>query len=158
MCIMPTVTNKIVHRAYCLSFWGVGVCSIFFEILIVRDDLSRVHFDLPKLYYNALSFWKLLVFEFQLGSPVTSLCSMSALSLSLPSVVLLGSLQLLIKFTRTMTYLEMKQFLVILFYNGTFLFIKILIVVKMNTHIQLIYFLSLRIVWRACSSRIGIIV
>lgn len=51
MCIIHIV-NKIVHIAYCLSFLGLGVCSILFEILIVRDDLSRVHFNLSKLCYN----------------------------------------------------------------------------------------------------------
>jgi hypothetical protein len=55
---------------------------------------------------------------------------MSAFQVKL--VVMLNALQQLIFFAETLKYLETKLFLLIVFYNGTPLIIKILIVFNMN--------------------------
>jgi hypothetical protein len=58
---------------------------------------------------------------------------MSALQVN--TVLLLDALQLLMLFVRTLTYLEPKLLLLILFYNGTFLLIKILCVFNVDVYI-----------------------
>jgi hypothetical protein len=70
---------------------------------------------------NSVLFWKLLVFGFLLGTSETLLCSMSAPQVKI--FPLLDSLQLLM-FAGTMTYLEPKLFLLIIFYNGSFYILK----------------------------------
>jgi hypothetical protein len=78
---------------------------------------------------SPLLFWKPLGFEFLLGIADIFPCSLSTLE----AIILL---QLLMLFVGTSTYLEPKLILWIIFYNGTFLFIKILIILKMNMYIH----------------------
>jgi hypothetical protein len=59
-----------------------------------------------------------------------SLCSMSAIQATI--VFLLDVLQLLMLFVRMLTYLEPKRFLLIMFYNCTFIINKMLIVFNIN--------------------------
>jgi hypothetical protein len=61
--------------------------------------------------------------------------SVPSLTLKVKVVVLLDAPQLLMLFARAPTYLEPKLFLLIVFYNGTFLIIEILIIFKMNVYI-----------------------
>jgi hypothetical protein len=56
---------------------------------------------------------------------------------SLQKIVLLEALQLLMLFVRTLTYFEPKLLLLIIFYNGTFLILKILIIFSMNISIYI---------------------
>jgi hypothetical protein len=56
----------------------------------------------------ALMFWKLLAFEFLLGTSETFLCSMSAPQVI--NVTLLDALQLLMLFAGILTYLEPSLF------------------------------------------------
>jgi hypothetical protein len=58
-------------------------------------------------------------------------------------------------FVGTLTYLEHNRFILIIFYNGTFLMIKTLNVPKMNVyvHIDTLYsFLSQYNYWRDCDN------
>jgi hypothetical protein len=73
-------------------------------------------FKLTLALNSVLLFWKLLVFEFLLGTSETVLCSMSAPQADI--VPLLDALQLLMLSAGTSTYLEPKMFSLIIFYNG----------------------------------------
>jgi hypothetical protein len=68
--------------------------------------------------------------EIVLDMSETFLCSMSAL------VPLLVALQLPMLLAGSLTYMELKRFLLIIFCSGTFLIIKIFIVFNMNTYIS----------------------
>jgi hypothetical protein len=61
-------------------------------------------------------FFKLLVFEFFLGTSETSLCSVSATEVKI--IPMLDALQPLILFAGTLTNSEPKIFPSIIFYNG----------------------------------------
>jgi hypothetical protein len=69
--------------------------------------------------------------------------AMSALRVQI--FIVLDSLQLLMVFARTLTYLEQKLFLLVLFCNCTFIINKILIVLRMNS---CTYFFSPHNGWR----------
>jgi hypothetical protein len=71
---------------------------------------------------SMLLFLKLFFFEFMLGISEIFLYSMSYLLAKI--TLMLDDTQLLMLFTGTLMYLEPKQFLLIVFYNGTFLTIK----------------------------------
>jgi hypothetical protein len=73
--------------------------------------------------------------EFLLDTSETLLCSTSAP----PPPSLLDAIQLLMLFVGTVTYLEPRLFLLILFHNVSFLIIKLLIVLIINV---CIYFFS----------------
>jgi hypothetical protein len=62
---------------------------------------------------SALLFWKLFVFELLLGIIKNFLCSMSALLAKI--VLLLDARQTLMSFVGKLTYLEPKQFILIIF-------------------------------------------
>jgi hypothetical protein len=77
--------------------------------------------------FSLASFWKLLVFDFLLGKSENLYlqCSSSkSLSASRASTANIA--------VGTMTYLKWKLFLWIIFSNGTFLIIEILIAFSMN--------------------------
>jgi hypothetical protein len=95
------------------------------------------------LDYIFLLFWKLLLFEFLLCISENFLCTMSAFPVKIAP--LLDVLQLLMFFVPTLTYLVSNMLVLIIFYNVTFLIIKILIAFKMNVFMCMyiyIYFFS----------------
>jgi hypothetical protein len=64
---------------------------------------------------SALLFWKLLAFEFLLGTSETLLCSVSAPQADIDP--LLDVLQLLMLFAGILTYLEPNLFSLIIYYE-----------------------------------------
>jgi hypothetical protein len=72
---------------------------------------------------------------------------MSALQVKI--ALLLDALQMLMLFVGTLTYLEPKPFLLIIFYDNTSLIIKILIVFNKNVRIYTVYILFLIAHWFA---------
>jgi hypothetical protein len=89
------------------------------------EGISSMHCFLFKftVHINSvLLFWKLLVFEFLFGPLKTLLSSMSAPQVRI--VPLLDALQLLTLFAGTLTYLEPKLYLLIVFYSGPCITLK----------------------------------
>jgi hypothetical protein len=74
---------------------------------------------------SALLFWKLLAFEFLLGTSETFLCSVSAPQADI--VPLLDVLQLLMLFAGILTYLEPNLFSLITFHDFNYYTIILLL-------------------------------
>jgi hypothetical protein len=87
--------------------------------LCVWGGITSMHsflFKFALVLNSVLLFWKLLAFEFLLGTSETSLCSVSAPQVN--NVPLTDALQLLMLFAGTLMNLEPKTFSLIIFYNG----------------------------------------
>jgi hypothetical protein len=76
---------------------------------------------------RVLLFWKLLAFEFLLGTSETLLCSVSAPQADI--VLLLDVLQLLMLFAGILTYLEPNLFSLITFYESNYNYYFIIIII-----------------------------
>jgi hypothetical protein len=85
------------------------------------------------LVINYVFFRTLLGFDFLLGMTESSLRSIFPISVNL--LLPLVALQLLRLFVGSLTYLEPKQLPLIIFYSGTFLLTRILIVVNVNIYV-----------------------
>jgi hypothetical protein len=72
-------------------------------------------------------FWKLLAFEFLLGTSETLLCSVSAPQADI--VPLLDVLRLLMLFVGILTYLEPNLFSLITFYESNYYYYFIIIII-----------------------------
>jgi hypothetical protein len=86
--------------------------------------MQRSLFKFTLVVNSVLVFRELLVYEFLLGVSQTLLCSVSVHQVKF--VLLLDALQLIMLFVGMLTYLERKRHLLIIFYTGTFLIIKML--------------------------------
>jgi hypothetical protein len=91
-------------------------------------------FNLISVLHSVLHFWKLLVFEFLL--PTRDLFNVYSWSKNVP--LLLDVFQFLMLFVVTLMYFVQTRFLLIIFYNGISLMIKILIIFNINIWIQLV--------------------
>jgi hypothetical protein len=101
----------------------VPLCLFFRAVKIahIRGYVTSMLCALFKftLVLNSVLFWRLLIFEFLLIYQ-NYLCSISAVV----KTVLLDALQLQMLSVGTLTYLEPKMFLLIMFYNLYFLVIN----------------------------------
>jgi hypothetical protein len=78
---------------------------------------------------SVLLFWKLLAFEFLIGTSETLLCSVSAPQVDI--VPLLDVLRLLMLFAGILTYLEPDLFSLITFYESNYYYYFIIIITIM---------------------------
>jgi hypothetical protein len=89
---------------------------------------------------SVLPVWKPMALEFLLGISEIFRCSMSDLQVK---IVLPYVLQLLMLFVCTSTYLKSKRFLFIIFYDSTFLIMKMSIVFKLNVYIYIYIYIHI---------------
>jgi hypothetical protein len=84
--------------------------------------------------------WNLTHFTRSILSLQEFICYIACNCKYITHIIIIISLQLLILFARTLTYLEPKLFLLTVFYNNTLLIIKIVILFQMNVLVCILIF------------------
>jgi hypothetical protein len=110
------------------------------NVAILLSNNSYYHCYYDVCFNSALSFRKLMFLEFLLSVSQTFVRPMSALQEKI--FLLLDALQLLMLFVSSLTYLESKRFLFIIFCNCTFLINQILLKFKINIRMYIYFVFS----------------